>query len=149
MPPHPSSTFEANLELVLLGRPPHDVHLQAGPAAGIRVGTDHHQMAVGELDPELSLVGSHDGAHDGPATKGGQRVRDAPKLLERDLGHRGVRGRRRVGKLRPAGPTVFKSVQNATATRSRVAVRCREPLAQSSTTIRYFEGAQNSSGDSI
>jgi len=40
MPPTPSSTFEANLELVLLGGPPHDVHLQAGPAAGIRVGTD-------------------------------------------------------------------------------------------------------------
>ena len=72
MPPYTLRAFEANLELVLLGGPPHDVHLEAGPAAGIRVGAEHHQMAVSELDPELSLVRSHDRAHDGLAAKDGQ-----------------------------------------------------------------------------
>ena len=67
MPANASGGLEANLQLMLIDRPSHRIHFEPGLASGVRAQTDDHEAAVLQLETELTHVGPHVGAADGPA----------------------------------------------------------------------------------
>jgi hypothetical protein len=154
MPSPSSGAFKPDFKLVLFSGVPYNIHFEAGATLRVQVGADHYQVPVGQLDAHLPLIRSHDCSHDTVPAKDAQRVRDAPKLLQRDLGHGIVHGWGGVGQVvvgRRAGQEWRSPLVPKRDGHPRLgwpSTRGAGP-AQSSTTIKNLEGAQNSSGDSI
>lgn len=49
-----------------IGRPPDDIHLEAGLAAAVRSDTDDDQASILQLKAELAEIGAHVGAGNHP-----------------------------------------------------------------------------------
>jgi hypothetical protein len=64
-----------------------DVNFQPGSAGFINLGRHDYDQAIGKFDFYLTEIRSHRRIDDGPAVELQQRLGNAPKVMQRDVGH--------------------------------------------------------------
>jgi hypothetical protein len=66
---------------VLLNLVQDNVQLESWPPSRIGGHRNHDQMAGGQFEPQLALIGAHDRCHDTLPAKDAERLGDLPESL--------------------------------------------------------------------